>query len=156
MYVYCMFRNVFTHHKYYCQCCYPLMDSGDGNCVLVYMWEKLLLIFTVRCLGSSQKGLGFELLASLECISTNRLWWHWCIWWWQNIKYIKCIYGNYKKMLKCWKKSWVNGFCSVKADRPGVHEVNIVSLCCACGVINLSGTCIAGWTQVSDTAGRDC
>lgn len=31
--------------------------------------------------------------------------------------------------------------CKVKADGAGVHEVNTMSLCCACGVINLSGTC---------------
>lgn len=35
----------------------------------------------------------------------------------------------------------VTDFCSVKADRPGVCKVNTMSLCCACGVINLSGTC---------------
>lgn len=35
----------------------------------------------------------------------------------------------------------VTDFCSVRADRPGVHKVNTMSLCCACGVINLSGTC---------------
>lgn len=46
--------------------------------------------------------------------------------------------------------------CSVKADRPRLHKINIMSLCCACGVINLSGTCNSGWTQVSDTVGRDC
>lgn len=38
----------------------------------------------------------------------------------------------------------VADFCSVKADRPGVHKVSTMSLCCACGVINLSGTCNSG------------
>lgn len=38
----------------------------------------------------------------------------------------------------------VTDFCSVKADRPGVCKVNTMSLCCARGVINLSGTCNSG------------
>lgn len=38
----------------------------------------------------------------------------------------------------------VADFCNVKAHRPGLHKDDTKPLCCACCVINLSGTCNLG------------
>lgn len=40
--------------------------------------------------------------------------------------------------------SVVSDDCRLKAKGVCVHEVTAMSLCCACGVINLSGTCNSG------------